>query len=563
MDYLTVVGPRNLAALEWEFRDNPFGDTLWILNETEHGSNGPERLFAFADLLRNPGRTAEIDAQFLVPWLVRYMWEVPHPRYTAAAWPVLMEVAGQDADLVGLAVEILTQHPHGSLRAAVLEPTDDYTPAHLDAPELIALLPDLIAHDPDPDVRLAAIKHASYLGYFDPKVLNLFALFHASAENDPSPHVRGQALALLWELRDGAEWDRGFLVAQLMRADNRSVLPVIMPGVLRTVGYGKPADAELIAAAFNVLARERVNPRYDDIVNGLGWATLALSRDGRPGMERWLGAAPFADGTALLAFLQGQFENPDISAEDRVLAVTVLHRLGKMPPAQAILDLLLADDTGPLAMSLAGEVGWPLMPLMRAKTATGETGLAVLQALYTNALRGGPDEVSQMSIFRKRIVEMVVKRAISLARSGSAADLDTAFDWILTDPDDQSFALYDLRNTDAILDQSRLADVALNAANSFAQAGVAETIAIRYQTLGDAAMLPLLERVLSETQSANVLGSIARELPPRSTLATDRPADEKRLVAAMVAGLDRTKADEDYSYMRDAANNWLGQSAKL
>lgn len=211
----------------------PFSDLLWLLNETEHGSASPERLHGFAQLIAHPERTPEIDQEFLVPYLLRYMWEVPYAPYTRQAW-ICLETLIDDAErLRDVAEAILALHPHGDTRAAVVQcRADSCWPQYLCDALFMQRLAQLMHNDAHPAVRSACIEFLalhSEIGTPDQRQLQVVLV--ALLAKDPSDEVRAAAFQALADWENSASEIHAALTQALRDTRNVRVLPQMLNAV--------------------------------------------------------------------------------------------------------------------------------------------------------------------------------------------------------------------------------------------------------------------------------------------------------------------------------------------
>ncbi|MFV0475512.1 MAG: hypothetical protein ACK5MQ_15080 [Pikeienuella sp.] len=321
---------------------DPYYAGMQILDDQEHGWDAPDRLYAFADLLKAEGRTEETDRQILLPWLVRYLWVTDFPNYTQGAWRVLSDLHLEDEFMKVAAMDVLTRHPHGLARAAVIEATENYQP-WLEEPAFLALLKRLAFEDPHPDVRRNAIQHLNSARSLTKGEAE------AAMKTDPAAEVRAvlaQVLANAFLINK--EWDDARTEAALREAlfapENDSVADEILRAYLHS-GTIK-SDPQRLSQGLNWLAAHRDHPFRSIIETRFDWQMDVEA------LPLFLSGAPYADGEALGLWLRELFADRGRPLANRSHALNQLARLPKDPLApQDVADFFF--DPGHDAASLA------------------------------------------------------------------------------------------------------------------------------------------------------------------------------------------------------------------
>ena len=535
IEYRTLVGDRTLEDFQTLDMAEPFSETFWILNETEHGTEAPNRLYAFAELLAHP-------AHLLVPYLARYLWEVPYPAYTAAAWTHLSQIVEDTADLVDLAHEVLTTHPHGALRAEVLRWDEDYSTEYLEEdPRFTPLVLKLMQDDPAPAVRAAAVSWLFFVNHFSGNLgrdSDAVDLILSRLADDPAAEVRERLFQEIAQSSDSglaAEKVRTALIAALKNPANSAVLP----RMLRVFGQrqlgGLKRDPDMVALMLNLIAAGAETRQAADLRRTLGWLEPGMGAAPDDASALWLGGAPYADGAALVNRAKAIFADEGADPVARAQALSLLSRLGQAADPRA----LLSSDLTAAALDEA-EGAWQAMDLMFASV--GENGAAQLYPRLMAHVLTRPDFGGEGRVgheYAKRLSERAMRFALRGASSQRLLDgvVAAVRDW----PDDLSFALYDLGRRDTGLRLDGLKDIALDGQNLYARRYTAGYLALRVVEPGDAKAGALLEQVLATTREVELVGEAIGELPPRADL---DPALADRLMAA-TAWVPAAEADPD------------------
>jgi len=529
----------------------PLSEILWTLNETEHGTDAPDRLHAFGELLAHPARTPDLDRLLLMPYLVRYVWEVPHSAYTAAAWHHLcLMVDDSDwASLTPLALDILDQHPHGALRAEVLRwDADDlcHWCEHLwRQPGLVGRAARLLSEDPAPAVRAAAV---TGLFLMDPKPRDQTGVGLAHLLDrlrcDPAAEVRGV-------LFDGICAGRGVvpmsdtvdaaLIAALQDAGNRSVLPAMLFCYASTRLARPVSEPDTAAVVLNAIAAHTNSPRGADLRKALGFLEPAMGKRDAEAATVWLSRAPFANGEALVQCARGMFESPQLALAHRAHALTLLSRLGQPVEPHAMEGFLLAPAQTAALLDLTVGAYRLFSALLAAQQ--WPDGPVNLYRRLTTHVRSRPDvggEAKHGDAYAQAITEQTLR--LALAGCGSQRLLDevvcTVRDW----SGDLSAALYDLGRSDTELVLDGLLDLALHAHNPGVRAGGAGLLGRRVG-LPDAKALAMLLQLLHTRHDAELASEAFHQLPERHELNADWSA---RLTAAVGWVQDMQPEEHDH-----------------
>jgi hypothetical protein len=530
IEYRTLIGDRTLEDLMSLDLAQPFSDTLWLLNETEHGTQALNRLYAFGELLAHPDRTPEIDRELIIPFLVRYLWEVPYPAYTAAAWTHLSQVVEDTAELADLAHDILTSHPHGALRAEVLRWDEDYSIHYLtDDERFRPLITQLLRDDPAPCVRAAAATWMFPVGHKGVDQVWLDRVL-AQLANDPAAEVRARLFdELAGESTSALQTDqvKDALVGALNDPANRSV----MPGMLRRFAQrhlaGLDPDPDMVALLLNRIAAEADHPRRADLQRALAWLEPEMGAYGSEASRLWLQSAPYEDGAALASHALALFRDPDARPEVRAHALAMLSQLGHLVAVGEIELFLMAENQ--TAAALDATIGATrLMDRLLASTGCDGTVLLLSRLMEHARARADRGEDEQAgNAYAKQLCD----RAMRLALDGDASQrlLDEVLKWIAVWPGDLTTALRNLIHTEADVQLEGVRNIALNAACESARAYSAGILSERYAASKCRQSGELLVEILSATRELEVAKEIFAEMPPRASLSRGLA---RRLVAA-------------------------------
>lgn len=553
IDYRSLVGDRRLQDLQALEGAEPFSETLWILNETEHGTDAPGRLFAFDDLLSHPARSPEADASLIVPFLVRYLWEVPYPTYTAAAWRTLSRVVEDTADLADLAHDILSGHPHGALRAEILRWDEEYSTDYLsDDSRFAGLIARLLVDDPAPAVRAAAARHLllSGEGALDPAIL-LDRL-----RTDSAAEVREVLLdEILSRPASAFPAPEAAIIAALRDPANAPVLPRLLWRFGQGRVAGLETDPDHVAVLMDLIAAGADHPRAADLRRSLNWLILGMGDRPDGAAALWLSGTPYGDGAALTARAMALFADAGAGVADRAHALALLNRLDLAPDPAALVAFLLAPDQTAGALDAAADARRGLQAMLGARPPADAAALVgqLMAHLQTRPDRAGDDPPGDA------FAEALLSRALRLAVQDSAGQplLDVALAAVRDAPRDLSPALYEVDAAASDLDLSGLADIALAATDPYARRFAAAIAARRYDAFRDEADLALLERILSTTREVEVAGDAVRVLPPRADLGDGSDhGDRLAAVLAWVAAADPA-GDIVVTMAQDAVIAWL------
>ncbi len=541
---------RTLKQIEELPGADDFSDTFWLLNEQEHGSETGERLHGFAELINRTDRTPQVDADILIPWLTRYLWEVPYSRYTTEAWRTLVAITPDPPSLSDLAAQIVQHHPHGELRSAVMALVDYTLPAYLDVPTTTALFAGLAMNDPHPDVRVAALRAMNAVDEIESRDQRM-ALLIRLLKTDPAAEVRLVAMKQLAESGSSPEVQAAFMAA-LADPTNVWILPEMMYAQMQAIGWSRPRNPDAVVAVLNVMAKQQDHPRYPDMLRTLVWVAKGADAVDGPAARLWLKAAPFANGAAFVDYQQALFADIRVLPADRAFAMTLLEGFDRMTPPGATYAFFADPVTDGAALGLAADAAWTI----RAMVAAGDDPVAVVAPLLTRSFAMPKDQAAASAPFSRRLVETLVETALKMDAPKGQPLLDYALAQVTSAPVDISGALFPLRNSVTSLDVSGMQRVVEQAKRPYAGPYVAAYIAERYATFRDPVTLGMIVALLENQTSVEVLSEIAGELPSRADLA-DAPDDLARLTAAMTIAATR-KADEEWQgYLTDRITSWL------
>ncbi len=590
IDHWSFISGRTLQDYQDLPAAEPFSQEFWLLNETEHGSDAPDRLHGF-DLIRTHGaRTPELDRDLLVPFFLRYLWEVPYPNYTREAWRLLKTLVSDTEDLAEAARAIVSSHPQGTLRAQVLAWRRDYdVPDYLQSATFEPLLTQLARNDPAPDVRAEALRLITlrswdYSYRESAAGQTAVALLLAVLRDDPAPNVRAVAFELLADPATSGQTEGAIeqqLMSALQRPDNLSVFAALMARFGRHCLSGLRVSPHRLAAALNALAPYQAHPLFSDMLQPFGWFILGSGQPTGPLSRRWLQATPFADGDVLLAFAKTQFCNQSADMPERALALVTLDKCGQPVSRQAFVDFLL----DPAQTHEAHEICTKAYALMRAlfvrpvdQAQTPHELLALLVAHSRSrpsvdcrdaAAVGGPfrqalcDQALSQVLRGPELIDQDLRDAFELPPPPVAQALfDAVLHTVQTDPTDISFALYELGIKPTNLDLSKVLDIVRLADHPTVGRTTAARLAQRYANLRDEATLALIEAVLSWTQKRDLLVDLVDELPSLAAL-TAQPDHRARLVAAVRAAHGRVPVgDTEYDvWVARKTDAWLAATA--
>lgn len=554
---------------EWMEREALSGvyDLLQILHDEEHESDDPDRLGAFEQLVASEQRTERSDAE-LVPWLLTFIWLKSFPDYTRHAWRTLQAIAADPELLAPEAEAILRHHPHGDLRAEVLNFSEARHPEYLESERFLEIIRELAASDPAPRVRAQAWNFLEYVDAVGieqlPALERLPALVEATVR-DPAAEVRVVAMRLLSKLRfggsstgdeDASRQQRKAQETALARADNTWVLPSMMQAFLRTNGIH--SDPDRAAFALDLLASRPDLPRRTELVRALSWQIPWGAQDHGVAAERWIAAAPHGSAEGFLEHLRGLFRDDRAPVDARADALHALAAYGQLGPIplQAALDFYLLPDlrarelvTVMSANKLVrGLFALPNPPVSQASDRVELLSVLVERTRTLPTLEEVKSAAMAVHFAADAALAIVCNPTMSPGRAQPL--LDAAISAVLRHPGDASFGLYGLRDVPATLRLDVLAREFPEASED-ARNGVPEYAAIAYGRHGSDDRLAALRAGLDGLSSNNALLRLARELPEPSRLEPDhRVALEDSLRAA----LDRLQPE---AWVRDTVEAWL------
>ena len=555
------VSGLTLADYEKRPEAQPFSDEFWVVNETEHGSGGPERLHGFTAFLSHPGRNEEVDRTLLVPYFLRYLWEVDYPLYTREAWRLLARLVPDPALLVDVARTVLERHSHSELRAAILEPQDDHAPQYLETPEFVALLLRHAGKDPSPAVRRAALQAIVIVLYSKP--LDGLAEAVAAALDDTAFEVRAAAVSIIGMLWDrfetsiGTTMLRSHVCAVLEDADNAPVLHSML-GALTGRFQGDRVDADLIASALNGLAAQRSDPMFADMQHSLAWFLIPAGRSDGVVARAWLKRAPFDDGAALVAYLEDEFRNVAAPAAERAMALAGLAKLGRQPNAGIVLEFLLREPQDGDSLDAVRYCYQFWRRVFDIDSVSAPDRAERLRRLMARSHRLAPDHVRRSLDYRKTVCESAVQYAVSKGPDRGEAQqlIDAVFEFVAADDSAVADALWALEHAETALDLSGLRVLVESAQDPYTARRVAEVMAQRYAEQFSVTMLADIERILAANPGPALVADLVSKLPMPSELAS-RPDQLARLHAAVEHAAERAgriAAESDLDYDR-----WMAQ----
>jgi hypothetical protein len=557
-----------LADLEQRPEADEFSETLWIINETEHGSASPERLYGFAHLLAHPARTEALDESFLTPYLLRYMWEVPHPLYARQAW-LTLKVLVQDASrLQAVVAAVLAHHPLGDVRAAVLQPCEDYHwPDHLCKGPLVKLAAQLLKQDSHPGVRIACVALLAHAHDSGGKADLAWAkLLQSRMLRDESEEVRAAAFVALMDWRGDRQQTFTVLAQAMRQPNNARVLPQLLSA--STGNWLQSADMTGCAAVFDALAAQRAQPSkqahplFADLCAVLAWLLSGLDRPDSTVLKHWLDQAPFASGEALQARLQAQGEESPVECQAAALAV--LHKFKPMSAAERdrVLTFLLHTPQTEVSLGFAAQIYGFWNHVFTLSAGSVEAAQARFEALHAMALAvhareaNAPAEQAKVQDrdqhrdqrpdqrFRTILYERTLAYALlpSLPQVAAQQLMDTVFRAIAADPGLDSSPFYPLAQV-WVEDDSHGAPLAernwkvlVHSIDTMADRHLAQMAATslveRYAKTSDEAILQTLEAWLAPPCEIMFASELVAELPDRNDPSWLK-AHKKRVVAAV------------------------------
>jgi hypothetical protein len=558
------VHAATLADYQDQDAAEPFSEVLWLLNETEHGSGSPERLHGFAQLLAHPSRTPELDEEFLIPYLLRYLWEVPYALYTRQAW-MSLEVLIDDAErLQAVAEAVLQHHPHGEVRAAVVQCRQDSRwPMYLSEPPMMQRLEHLMQHDAHPAVRMACIEflaHHSDVG--TPAHQRLQAVLMALLQ-DSCDEVRSAAFQALayWEASDSEIHTA--LTQAITRADNARVLPQMLTAICSNwLGSAKLSGC---AAVLDALAAQREHPLFKDLCSRLAWLLASGDDPDSPILTHWLARAPFGSGVALQEYLRSHTK-ADTDATLHAAALAVLHKYAHVPDLSVILDFLLHTPQTGASLALASQVYafWNYI-FTRAHTSVEKAQRNFEQLHAVSMAVGSIDELRRSERFRNILYSRALAYSLSPSLPQAAAQklMDTIFLAIGQDHAMGASPFYPLaENLDANApaasrDWSVLAQLIDTLPDRYLAQYAATALTRRFAQLGDESILRLIEAWLSPDVDLAFASEVVSELPQRNDPLL-KAQHQARLIACLQQASKRKLTDDDPdAWLLARLNNWL------
>lgn len=549
------------------YRDRPdavaFLDALAIIADEEHGADSPDGLHGFRAILDHAARTPDLDRDLLVPYFVRYLWEITFPSYLREAWRSLNELMPDREMLAEVARSVLEQHPSGELRAGILAEHTDRPPArYLTARPMVDLLLGLVGDDPAPQVRrnaLALLLPADADEDDQRRAVEVFV----HALRDPAAEVRCAAfeqLCLLPRGWRGSAPDGGAPSAQLIQAIqdplNTPVLPAMLWAMVRSLGTGP----QQMAAMLNAVSAQRRHPRFADMMRAMDFLFMGAGATDGPVALAWLEQAPFADAAALQACLHATFEARTRPALDRAAALVGLDSMGLPRTDQEIIDFVLEQPQTGASLELLSQAHAFWRRIFTVAFGQARSPVALFAQLIDRSSALSPDGVARSVKYRSLVCDKALRHALTGGVTPAlAAELAASvFDVIRRDAHDLSSALYPLRDTTTELDMSGLQDVVQSACNIYAARYAAQVLARRFAKFRDERLLRSIEGILTDCRDLALAAELVGGLPPRSQWA-DQPLVLARLTAAVSAAM-QMPAGETPGYdqwRRERINGWL------
>ncbi len=558
------VRAATLADYQEQSAAEPFSELLWLLNETEHGSASPERLHGFAQLLAHPERTPELDEEFLIPYLLRYIWEVPYAAYTRQAWLSLETIVDDAERLQAVAEAVLEHHPHGEVRAAVVQcRPDSRWPAYLRSPPMIQHLTHLMQHDAHPAVRIACIEwltHASEVGTADQQRLQSLLLAQL---DDPSDEVRAAAFEALAYWEASAVEIHAALTQALRRADNARLLPQMLTAICsRWLGA---AHLSGCAAVLDALATQRQHPLFDDLCSRLPWLLASSDDPSSPILTHWLARAPFGSGAALQEYLRSHTTD-SADATLHAAALAVLHKYAYVPDLHLILHFLLHTPQTGASLAFASQVYafWDRV-FTRANTSIEAAQRHFEQLHAVSMAVSDIDELRRSERFRHILYSRALAYCLSPSLPQAAAQqlMDTVFLAIGQDPAVGASPFYPLaENLDADApaasrDWSVLAHLIDTVPDRYLARYAATSLTRRFAQLGDESILRLIETWLAPDVDLAFASEVVSELPQRNDPVLNAQ-HQARLVACLKQARERKfTGDDPDAWLLTRLNSWL------
>jgi hypothetical protein len=577
IDHWSFISGHTLEAYQERPEAEPFSEAFWTLNETEHGSDAPDRLHGFDLIRKHVARTPDIDRDLLVPYFLRYLWQVPYPNYIREAWRLLKMLAADTEDLGDAAHAIVSSHPQGSLRAEVLAWRYDYdVPAYLQSAAFEPLLFNLARTDPAPDVRAGALtvltlKFWDYVFRESVAGQRVVALLRGVLKDDPAASVRALAFEMLADPSttspDGEAAEQELIVA-LQRPDNATVLSGLMASYGRHRLSGLRVNPERVAVAVNAVALNRAHPLFADMLQPFGWFILGTG-DLSGALNRfWLTEAPFADGDALMAYVGNTASDPLADVEERALALVALEKFGRPAPRQAFVDFLLDPAQSHVGLNICTKAYASMRGMFTGPVAQAATPHELLVALIAHSRSRPIVDGADGGRFRQELCDFAVRQALLIHELREALQLaqqregqmllDAVFDAVRTDACDLSFGLYELRVKETALDLANVIKVVQSAKHPSVGRYTAAQLAMRYANLREDDVLSLIEQALAQTNDRVLIVSIVDESPSQADLA-EQPAQLARLSAAIAAAHGRVPeaATEHERWISSKTADWL------
>ncbi len=556
------------AATLTDYQDQsaaePFSDILWLLNETEHGSASPERLHGFAQLLAHPARTPALDEGFLIPYLLRYLWEVPYAPYTRQAWMSLEAVVEDAERLQAVALTILQHHPHGDVRAAVVQCRQDSRwPAYLREPPMMQRLEHLMQHDAHPAVRMTCIEflaHHSAVGA--PAQLRLQAALMALLQ-DSSDEVRATAFQALAYWEASASEIHTALTQAITRSDNARVLPQMLTAICsQWLGSAKLSGC---AAVLDALAAQRTHPLFKDLCSRLAWLLASGDAPDSPILTHWLQRAPFGSGAALQEYLRS-YTTDSADATLHAAALAVLHKHTHVPDLSVILHFLLHKPQTGASLALAAQVYefWH-RAFTRANTNIEAAKRNFVQLHAISMAVGNIDELRRSERFRNILYSRALAYSLSPSLPQAAAQqlMDTIFLEIGRDPAVGASPFYPLAenlNADAPAssrDWSVLAQLIDTPADRYLARYAATALTRRFAQIGDESILRLIEVWLSPDVDLAFASEVVSELPQRNDPALHAQHQGRLVACVQQASARKLASDDPDTWLLAKLKRWL------
>jgi hypothetical protein len=543
-----------------------FSDVLWQLDETEHGCASGERLGAFTELLAHVDRTPELDEQLFIPFLIRYLWEVPYPLYTCQAWHTLELMVGKVERLRAVAHSILEHHPHGDLRAAVLQMRSNHVlPQYLLDKNGTALIVRQLQADQHPTVRAAcADTLGSVLDLADKSAAPALKALTA-ALTDACEEVRCAAFSALAMYEHAHPDIHAAMTAAVRAAANTRVLPRMLDAVASS--WMGCANLSGLAAILDALAAQRQHVLWGDLCKRLAWLLRQGADPAGPVLKDWLPCAPFGDGENLEKFLL--VERDAGRPESRAAAWAVLRKIHPTQGVGDVYQFLLNTPQTPQSLAYAAQIyafwnsAFTRVHLNCANARQRFEQLHALSVAVSQASADPEDAFKQTEPWRNILYSRALAYSLFPGVDAPAAQnlMDAVLLAIAADPGVGANPFYPLsenleeQHAVAKRDWRVLAQLIQTVPDRYLAQSAAQELTKRYAACVDPAILSIIESWFTPDQDLSFAAEVVGELPAR--LADDLPAaHRKRLELAVQRIASRTLGEDE------AHDEWLIQRVR-